>query len=125
MKKPVLLTLLAIGLCAELPAAEKNNYPQISFVLPGSSGSTVSRDEFITLVVEPGFISHDDKPIASDAAVTYVDNALKAQNASYIGVYIREGIKYGEVVKALDVLRKTAAKSIGVSMIELAAGRRP
>ena len=125
MKKSLLFVIIAIGLCTELLASEKKDYPQISFVLPGNSGSSVPRDQFVTLVVEPGFISHDEKPIAGDAVVAYVDNALKAQNASYLGIYIREGIKYGDVVKALDVLRKTTAKSIGVSMIELSAGRRP
>ena len=125
MKKSLLIAMIAIGLCADLLADGAKAYPQISFVLPGSSSGSVSRDQFVTLVVEAGFISHEDKPIPADAVVTYVDNALKAQNASYIGVHIREGIKYGEVVKALDVLRRTAAKSIGVSMIELRSGRTP
>ncbi len=125
MKKSVLIALIAVGLSADLLAAEKKDYPQISFVLPGSSSGGVSRDQFVTLVVEAGFISHDEKPIPGDAVVEYVESALKAQNASYIGVHIREGIKYGEVVKALDVLRRTSAKSIGVSMIELRSGRTP
>jgi biopolymer transport protein ExbD len=125
MKKSILLSLVVIGFCASLFADEKKNYPQISFVLPSSSGSSVSRDQFITLVVEQGFISHEEKPIPADAVVAYVDNALKAQNASYIGVYIREGIKFGDVVKALDVLRHSTAKSIGVSMAELSSGKRP
>ncbi len=125
MKKSILIAMIAIGLCADLLAADTKDYPQISFVLPGSSGVTVSRDQFVSLVVEAGFISHDEKPIPADAVVAYVDNALKAQNASYIGVHIREGIKFGEVVKALDVLRRTSAKSIGVSMIELRSGRTP
>lgn len=125
MKRTLLLAMIAIGLGAELLAVEKKDLPQISFVLPSNSGSAVSRDQFVTVVVEQGFISHEEKPIAPEAVVAYVDNALKTQNASYIGVYIREGIKYGDVVRALDVLRQTTAKSIGVSMIELAAGRKP
>lgn len=125
MKKSLLLSLLAIGFCTTLLGEEPKNFPQISFVLPSTGGTPISKDQFVTLIVEAGFISHDDKPIPAEAVVAYVDNALKAQNASYIGVYIREGIKFGEVVKALDVLRHTTAKSIGVSMAELSSGRRP
>ena len=125
MKKLIQLSLITLGVCVTSLADEKKEFPQISFVLPSTGGSTISKDQFITLVVEPSFISHDEKPIPADAVVVYVDNALKAQNASYIGVYIREGITYGEVVKALDVLRHTTAKSIGVSMVELSAGKRP
>lgn len=125
MKKTLLIAFITFGLCADLLAAEKKDHPQISLVLPSGSEGSISRDQFVTLVVEAGFISHEDKPIPADAVVAYVDNALKAQNASYIGVHIREGIKYGDVVKALDVLRHTTAKSIGVSMIELPSGRTP
>ena len=125
MKKPILLSLVLIGLCASLFADEKKDYPQISFVLPSKSGPSVGPDQFVTLVVEQGFISHDEKPIPEEAVIAYVDNALKSKNASYLGVYIREGIKFGDVVKALDVLRHTTAKSIGVSMAELSSGKRP
>jgi len=33
--------------------------------------------------------------------------------------------KYGDLVRAIDVLRQTDAKNIGVSMKELPAGREP
>ena len=39
--------------------------------------------------------------------------------------YAREGIKYGDLVKAIDALRKTDAKDIAVSTVELAMGREP
>lgn len=125
MKYPKLLAVLFLALLADLVAADRNDYPQISFVVPGNSSSSVSRDQYLILVVEPGFISHAGEPISSEDLVAYVDTALKAQNASYIGVHIREGVRYGEVVKALDALRKTTTKSIGVSMAELPVGREP
>lgn len=55
--------------------------------------------------------------------VEYVNTLLKTKDVSYIGVYTREGVKYGDVVRAVDVLRKTNAKNIGISMTELPAGR--
>lgn len=125
MNKIILSGILAFGLCAGAFAADKKDYPPISLVGPGSKGSGIPRDQFVVLVVESGFISHEKNPIPGDSVVTYVDNALKAQNASYIAVHIREGIKYGDVVRALDTLRQTAAASIGVSMIELPVGRDP
>lgn len=123
MKKHILLVVLASGLGANLFAEEKKSYPPISFVVPGTSNSPASRDEFIFLVIEGAFISHENKPIPPDGIVAYVDTAMQAQGASYIGVHIREGVRYGEVVRALDTLRHTSAKSIGVNMVELPVGR--
>ena len=57
--------------------------------------------------------------------IGYVNETLKSKNASFLGIHIRQGIKFGDVVKALDELRKTDAKSIGVSMVELAPGKEP
>jgi hypothetical protein len=125
MKKLLMLVFIAIGLCADTLAADRTDYPPISFLTPGGGKSNIARDQYVMLVVEAGFISHDNSPIPSDAVVAYVNNLLKAKNAAYLGVHIRTGIKYGEVVRALDALRMTAAKSIGVSMIELSVGRDP
>ncbi|MBK8857238.1 MAG: hypothetical protein IPN11_05970 [Opitutaceae bacterium] len=97
-----MLVVLAVGLCSDVFAGEGKAYPQISFVLPGKGDSTVSRDQFVILVVEGAFISHEKSPIPSGGVVAYVDNALKAQDATYIGLHIREGVKYGDVVRALD-----------------------
>lgn len=54
-----------------------------------------------------------------------MNNLLKLNKGSYLGVYSREGVKYGDVLRAIDVLRKTDAKDIGFSMIEVPAGREP
>ena len=125
MKKLGIVALFALGVCAGLFAEESKTYPQISFVLPSTSGSTVSRDQIVTVVVEPGFLSHEETPIPEDGVASYIDNVLKAKNASYIGVYVRQGVKYGDLVKALDQLRLSSAKSIGVSMNELPPGKQP
>jgi hypothetical protein len=69
------------------------------------------------LVIEDVLISHEKR------SVEYIDTALKAQGASYLGVHIREGVKYGDVVRALETLRLTSAKSILVSLAELPIGR--
>jgi biopolymer transport protein ExbD len=120
-----LIILFAIGLCADVLAEEKKEYPHISFVGPGGGKDPVSRDQFVILVIEGPFISYDTNPIPSAGVVEYVNNLLKVKNVSYIGVHTREGIKYGDVVRAIDTLRKTNAKEVGVSMIELPVGREP
>jgi len=125
MKTSALSILLALGLAAGLCAAETKEYPPISFVLPSTSGPTISRDQIVTVVVEPGFISHEDTPIPQDSVASYIDSVLKAKNVSSIGVYVRQGVKYGDLVKALDQLRLSGAKSIGVSMTELPPGKQP
>lgn len=120
-----LIAIFAIGLCAEVLAEEKPAYPNISFVGPGSGKKTVSRDQFVLLVVEGPFISYESQPIPSAGLVDYVNNLLKIKNVSYLGVHAREGVKYGDIIRAIDLLRKTEAKDIGVSLIELPAGREP
>lgn len=119
-----LLAVVVAGLSADVLAEEKSEYPRVSLVGPGSGKNPVSRDQFILLVVEGPFISYEANPIPSEGAVDYINNLLKAKGVSYIGVHSREGVKYGDVVRAIDVLRKTNAKDIGVSMIELPAGRQ-
>jgi hypothetical protein len=63
--------------------------------------------------------------VPDDGLVEYVNNVLKVKGVSYLAVYVREGVKYGDVMKAIDALRKTTAKDIGVSTVELANGREP
>jgi hypothetical protein len=121
----ILTAVFAIGLCAEVLAEEKPAYPNIYFVGPGSGKKTISRDQFVLLVVEGPFITYEKQPIPNTGVVDYVNNLLKIKKVSYIGVHSREGVKYGDLIRAIDVLRKTNAKDIGVSMIELPAGREP
>jgi biopolymer transport protein ExbD len=123
MKKFLILPLLTLGICASALADGKKVYPPIALVVPGGSSSTTTPDQVVFLVIEGPFISHDKRPVPGDEVVAYVDSTLKAQGASYLGVHIREGVKYGDVVRALDALRLTAAKSISVSLAELPVGR--
>jgi biopolymer transport protein ExbD len=123
MKNLILMTVLAVGLCADGLAAAKTEYASISLCAPGSSKNPVPKNEVLVLVIEGPMLSYDAKPIPAAGVVETVNDLLKINQASYVGVYTREGIKYGDVVRALDVLRQTTAKNIGVSMSELPAGR--
>jgi biopolymer transport protein ExbD len=125
MKNRILMVLFVIGLCADVLAEGRTTYPQISMVAPGPAKNPVDRDKLVLLVIEGQFISHDQKPIEADRVVAYVNELLKLKGGTYVGVYPREGVKYGEVVRALDTLSLTQAKSIGVSLEELPAGREP
>ena len=77
------------------------------------------------MVIEGPHISYETNQIPGTEVVEYVNKLLEVKNVSYIGVYTREGTKYGDVVRALDVLRGTKAKNIGLSMTELPLGREP
>jgi len=121
----VLIAVFAVGLCANLRAEEKREYPRISLAGNGGSPSPINRDELIMLVVDGAVLSYDKNPIAEAEAVEYINKLLEVKNVSYIGVYTREGTKYGDVVRALDLLRGTKAKNIALSMKELPLGREP
>ena len=125
MRNKLLFVLLALGISASASAADSSGHAPIAFVIPGGSNTTIDKTKYLFLVVEGAFISHDGNPVAAEAVVEYVNNALKAQGATMLAVHIRQGIKFGDVVQALDALRKTEAKSIGVSMVELAPNKEP
>lgn len=125
MKSLRLLALLVLGLGSTLSAADQDHFPRISFVGPGSGKAPIERDQFIALVVEGPYLSCDKTPIPANGEVDYVNQLLKTKGLTYLGVYTREGVKYGDVVRAIDLLRKTDAKDIGVSLVELPAGREP
>lgn len=124
MKKHIILAVLALGLGGSVYAAE-TNYPPITFMPPPHNASerTMSDDQFVVLVVEGDTISYEKSTVPSGAVVDYVNDLLQRKGVSYLAVHIREGVKFGEVVKALDALRHTNAQSIGVSMVPLAVGR--
>ena len=122
---PILLAVLAVGFGTAVLAGENRDYPKISLVGPGGGANPISRDQFITLVVEGPFISYEKTQIPSAGVIDYVNDLLKTKGVSYIGVYTREGVKYGDVIRTVDILRQTNAKNIGVSMIELPVGREP
>jgi biopolymer transport protein ExbD len=121
----ILLAVVAIGLGADGLAAEKTDHPRVSFSLPSQNPNPTPREQVVFLVVEGATLSHDTSPILDADVVNYVNKLLEIKNASYIGIYSREGTKYGDVIKAIDALRGTNAKNISVSMVELARGRQP
>jgi biopolymer transport protein ExbD len=121
----MLMAVFAIGLCSGLLAEERREYPQVSLCGPGGSKTPISRDDYIVLVVEGPTLSYEANPIPGADVVEFVNHLLQVKKVSYIGVYPREGTKYGDVVHAVDLLRGTSAKNIGVSMKELPLGREP
>lgn len=122
MKKPLLFALLVVGLSAGLAAKE---LPQISFVTPGASREVPTRDQFVMLVVEGATLSHEKNPVPAGDVVDYVNGLLKAKGVTSLALHVREGTRYGELVRALDLLSGTSAKAIGVSTKELPAGKEP
>lgn len=123
MIRKVFMVVAAIGLCADVLAEVKRDFANVSMCSPGPSKNPVSRDELVLLVVEGPQLSSDSTPIPELEVIERVNAMLRAKNASYIGVYTREGVKYGDVIRAIDMLRRTDAKNIGVSMAELPQGR--
>jgi biopolymer transport protein ExbD len=121
----ILIAVVAIGLGADGLAAEKNDYARISFSGPSQGKNPMPRNEVLFLVVEGASLTHEASPIPDADVSSYVNKLLDAKKVSVIGVYAREGTKYGDVVKAIDALRRTSAKNISVSMVELAPGRQP
>ncbi|HEY4249311.1 MAG TPA: hypothetical protein VGM64_20985 [Lacunisphaera sp.] len=125
MKIRILMALLAVGLCSDGLAQANGEFPQVGLVGKGAGHTPVNPDQFVILVVEGPYLSYEKNQIPEGGVVEYVNALLKAKNVSYIGIYTREGVKYGDVVRAVDELRKTNAKNIGISMTELPAGRNP
>ena len=72
-----------------------------------------------------GVLVFEKNPISPTGAVDYVNEFLKVRHVSSIGLCVREGTKYKDVIRALDVRRETNATNIGVSMQELPVGRDP
>jgi biopolymer transport protein ExbD len=122
MKYPLLLSVLAIGLCADLLAQE---YPQVALCIPGGSKTPVNREEYIILVVEGDFLTYEKNQIPNTGVVDYVNQLLSEKKVSYIGLCAREGTRFKDLIRAVDLLRGTKATNIGISVKELPAGREP
>lgn len=122
MKTLITLVILTLGLGSSLLAGD---YANVVLCAPGASKSPMPKDKFITLVIDGPAIFYDTTPIPDTDVTAYVNTLLETKQVSYIGVYVRQGTKYGDVVRSIDVLRKTTAKDIGMSMTELAPGRNP
>lgn len=124
MNKLLVVSLLTLGLSSSLfGQLERRNYPPVSFVAPSAGSSSVDKNQFVILVVESAYISHDGVPISAEGLIDYLNTTMSNGEAPYLAVHLREGITYGDFVDAIEALRKTAAKSIAVSMKELPEGR--
>ena len=119
----IALAVLVAGSCTALTVRAEADFATVS--LSGSGGKPVPRSEYIVLVVEGSSLSFESTVIPESQVVTYVNQLLKERKVSYIGLYAREGTKYGQVIRMVDVLRGTTAKSIGLSISELPLGREP
>ena len=120
----ILLAVLAIGLCSNLLAEEKHEYPRVSLMGQGG-GPKPSRDEYVILVVDGDNLVFEKNPVPNTAVVAYVNELLKTRKVSFIALCAREGTRFKDIVRAVDVLRGTNATNIGISMNEVAAGRDP
>lgn len=120
----ILSAVFAIGLCSSLLGQNQKEYAQVSFCVPGSSEHPMSRDQFVTLVIDGPVLMYESTPIPNDEVVAYVNKLLQMKGVAYIGLYIRDGTTYGDVIRAVDTLRKTNTKSIGVSVTPTPMSRR-
>lgn len=125
MKNPLLIITLIIGFCCGLSAKDQLEYANVTFSGPSKTSGSMGKEQFVTLVIDGPNISHDAIPIPADEVVPFVNGLMKAKNVVYLGVYIREGTRYGDVIRGIDTLRLSDAKSIGVSTAELPYGREP
>ena len=124
MKRFTLGVLLALGVSVGVFAqSPRSTFPPISLVVPSAGQSPVSKDQFVVLVIESTYISHEGVAISADGLVEYLNTTMASTQAPYLAIHIREGITYGDFVNAIDALRKTTTKSIAVSMKELPLGR--
>ena len=120
-----LSVIFALVLCAGLFAQSQSNYAQVNFCIPGSSNSPMGRDQFVKVVVDGPVILCESDPVPDKDVVAYVNGLLQKKSVFYVGVYIREGTSFSDVMRAIDLLRKTNTKSIGVSSAALSARQNP
>ena len=69
-----------------------------------------------TMLGADALLSGEDSPM---------NGLLAEKKATYVGIYVRVGSKYGDVMRAVDLLRKSTARNIGVSSIEISGNREP
>jgi biopolymer transport protein ExbD len=121
--KLILVAVLAFGSVSGLLAQEQPRYAPLTLAVASSGKPTASPDQVVTLVVDRGLITYESTPISYENVITYVDTLLVNNKAANVLVYVRAGTKYGEAMKALDLLRQTNAKAIGINPVELSFGR--
>lgn len=125
MKKHILVALIALCSCCASLANSPDEHPRVAFCGPGGGGTPIDKDKYVMLVLEGPAFSHDSTIIPDSEVVTVVNSLLESKGVSYVAVYVREGTKYGDLVRGIDILRGTNAKNIGVGMKELPHGRNP
>lgn len=124
MKKSILVTLIALCCCCA-SIADQSEHPRVAFCGPGGSSTPIDKDKYVMLVLEGPAFSHEGSIIPDTEIVHLVNSLLESKGVSYVAVYVREGTKYGDLVRGIDLLRGTNAKNIGVGMKELPQGRNP
>jgi len=77
------------------------------------------------VVVDGPILSYEGKSIPTAEVVPLLNAIMKQRKVSHIGVYVRAGSKYGEVMRAVDLLRRTDAKDIRICDREIRDGREP
>jgi biopolymer transport protein ExbD len=117
--------VLSVALYSSVLAEGERESPRVS--LCNAAGFCVPplKDNFVLLVLEDGVLHYEKKPIPNAEVTSYVNGLLKYKKALYVGVYVREGTKFGDVVRAVDLLKGTDAQHIGVSINEIPNNREP
>ena len=123
--KRILIGVFIAAACAAAPAQAADDYAKVSVTYPGKSGHTLGKSEFVSLVVDGPTICYEGSAIPTDEVVSLVNGLLRDKKATLIGVFVRAGSKYGDVMRAVDLLRKTNACNIGVSSMEISGNREP
>lgn len=127
MKKITLSFVLAgfaIAVCSQLGAEQALDYAQVNFCVPSKTTKTIHKEDLVTLVIDGPVLVYDSSPIPENQVIPFVNELLANKHALYIGVYIREGTKFGDVMRAVDLLRKTNTKNIGISVAQISAGSK-
>ena len=125
LKRIALGVFIAVtGIAAR--AQGSGEFASVSVTYPGKpTGHTLTKDEFVSLVVDGPTICHEGSAIPMEQVVSLVNGLLAEKKATYVGIYVRVGSKYGDVMRAVDLLRKTNARNIGVSSLEISGNREP
>jgi biopolymer transport protein ExbD len=121
--KLILVAVLAFGSVSGLLAQTSPHYAPVTLAVPSSGRPTTTPDQVVTLVIDHALVTYESNPVPYENVITFVDTLLANNKAANLLVYVRAGTKYGEAMTALDLLRQTRAKAIGISPTELPVGR--
>ncbi len=110
------LALLLVCVAPIMFAQGEPAAAEVTFCTPGNSKNPLPRDQFVALTLDGPVLMYESDAVPNSDVVAFVNGLLETKHVTYVGLYIREGTSYGDVVHAVDLLRKTNAKSIGVSV---------